>query len=81
MSTSYRMVVHCDETRGGDCLGFVEYASPDRLHLGRLADGHPHTSGWLRGYRSGATYDVCPSCRPAVEREREGTIPAKEEHA
>ena len=81
MSTSYRMVVHCDETRGGDCSGFVEYASPDRLHLWRLADGHPHESGWLRGYRAGSTYDVCPACRPAVEREQEAAVGGGKESA
>jgi hypothetical protein len=69
MSQQYRLIIHCDEQRGPACAGLVEYSSPDRLALARESDRHPHESGWLRGYRRGQTYDVCPQCRPAVERE------------
>lgn len=74
MSTLYRMVVHCDESATAQCAGFVEYSAPDRIRLARAADAHGADSGWLRGFRSGATYDVCPACRPKVEaREKEKT--------
>jgi hypothetical protein len=69
MSTAYRLVVHCDATRGGACLGVVSYDATSRLALAEASDRHQTASGWLRGYRAGATYDVCPACRPLVERE------------
>jgi len=67
MSQQYRMVVHCDENLTSDCVGLVEYTSPDRMGLARASDTFTRESGWLRGYRAVNTYDVCPSCRPKVE--------------
>lgn len=68
MTSVYRLIVTCDETRGPGCLGLIEYASPDRLDLARQSDRHAQ-SGWLRGYRAKDTYDVCPQCRTLVEAE------------
>jgi hypothetical protein len=68
MSTQYRLVVHCDETRSPECHGLLEFSTRYR---NRLA-GPPEieAQGWLRGYRPDQTYDVCPACRPFVDRER-----------
>ena len=67
MSTQYKVVVHCDEVASHRCYGFVEFSTPT---LDRLAT---HTEiaekGWLRGYSGEQTYDVCPACRPGVERQ------------
>ena len=68
MSTLYRMLVHCDRKDSGKCYGLKEYTSPDRIGLARAADRFVAEEGWLRGYRQGSTYDVCPGCQTADER-------------
>jgi hypothetical protein len=73
VSQAYRLVVHCDENLTEQCAGLAEYASPDRLGLARKADEHLQ-SGWLRGYRDGSSYDVCPACRVKID----GKTPPKE---
>jgi hypothetical protein len=73
MSTQYRLVVHCDERRGKDCEGLLQFSTP---FLHRMA-GHSEVTarGWLRGYKVDNTYDVCPSCRKLLKLEElpEGT--------
>ena len=68
MTTTYRMVVHCDENLTGECLGLAEYAGRDRLDLARKSDDHTSQSGWLRGYSKDGSYDACPVCRKQVEK-------------
>lgn len=74
MSTTYRVYVHCDETRGADCVGVFEFRTRDLHRLPQHAD--VEALGWLRGYREAGTWDVCPACRPAVEREMKRAKPA-----
>lgn len=76
MTQTYRLIVHCDENRTGTCHGLVEYGAPDRLRLAEQADEHTANSAWLRGYRAGGTWDVCPACRKLVEAEMAQARPA-----
>lgn len=67
MSTTYRVVVHCDAVRSPACHGLVEW----RDSTLRIVDRVPldaERAGWVREYRGDLrTHDVCPACRPAVE--------------
>ena len=81
MSTTYRAIIRCDEKRGHDCLGVVQYDAPDPQALSRRWFQHERRTGWLRGDTVDQTYDVCPVCRPAVEREREREVPVVPEVA
>lgn len=68
MSTQYRVVVHCDEKAVPDCHGLTEVSA--RAPLGdERANPVLEARGWLRGYRADGTYDVCPACRPLIEKE------------
>lgn len=67
MATTCRMLITCDENLTDQCAGLKEYTGPDRFSMAQAADTHRKESGWLWGYRNGQSYDVCPSCRPAVE--------------
>jgi len=66
MASTFRMTVTCDENLTDQCAGLKEYTGPDRFAMAQALDQHTRESGWLRGYRDGATYDVCPSCRPKL---------------
>jgi hypothetical protein len=68
MSQQYRLIVHCDENASSACVGFAEYAALDRIGLARQSDRFGSEAGWLRGYGAKNTYDVCPACRPTVEK-------------
>jgi hypothetical protein len=62
MSTTYRILVHCDEQRSGACHGLLEVSREQLFGEERVL---PVTQerGWLRGYGASQTYDVCPACR------------------
>ena len=76
LSQQYRLLIHCDETATDQCVGFTEYASTDRIGLARQSDRFGSEAGWLRGYGAKNTYDVCPACRPTVERRQAQGAPA-----
>lgn len=65
MSTSYRVVIHCDEARSTRCLGLLELAGTT-LGITDRAATVPLAQGWLRGYGPVDTYDVCPACQTPV---------------
>lgn len=69
MTTTYRVVVHCDGRRGPDCHGLVEFRDGSQRVLEGVTAA-VRDRGWLRGYWDGGTFDVCPACRPLVEAER-----------
>ena len=69
MSTTYRVVVTCDEQKSDRCLGLLEL-SGDRPEVCDRVVLVPERAGWLRGYGGAQTYDVCPACRAVVEQTR-----------
>jgi hypothetical protein len=81
VSQQFRLIVHCDEAATSQCAGFAEYASTDRIGLARQSDRFGSEAGWLRGYGAKNTYDVCPACRPTVERRQAQGAPVPAEVA
>lgn len=70
MTTTYRLLVHCDENLTTRCYGLLSIEwGPDAGVAGfDLAQQQAGERGWLRAWReagvggTGSTYDVCPTC-------------------
>jgi hypothetical protein len=62
MSSTWRLIIRCDENATDQCAGLLELP-------GDAPYDAPAKLGWLRGFRQTGlnTYDACPACRPAVE--------------
>jgi len=66
MSTTYRVIIHCDENDSSQCHGLLEISDKNVRFLSSTHSA-VEGRGWLRGYAADDTYDVCPACRPKVE--------------
>ena len=67
MTTTYRVLITCDELRSAWCAGMLELSG----HSLRVADDaafFPLEQGWSRGYSVDQTWDVCPACQTEVTK-------------
>jgi hypothetical protein len=68
MTTTYAVRVVCDERRAPDCLGERVETVASLLEVD-FVGLRLQQEGWVRGYGSEQTYDVCPACAAVAERE------------
>jgi hypothetical protein len=66
VTTTYRVLVQCDEMNSAWCAGMLELSGPTSRVTSEAAF-FPLEQGWLRGYGvDQLTYDVCPACQTEV---------------
>lgn len=68
MTTTYRVLIQCDELSSAWCCGMLELSGPTSRVTSEAAF-FPLEQGWLRGYGVDQTWDVCPACQtPVLQR-------------
>jgi uncharacterized protein with PIN domain len=78
VTTTYRVIVHCNDTLTGECHGMVEFTTPELQRLAQHAD--IVAKGWLRAYAATQTYDTCPECAKVLQKaERRKQVKAEAE--
>ena len=66
MTTTYRVLITCDELSSAWCCGMLELSGPTSRVTSEAAF-FPLEQGWKRAYgEDQATYDICPACQSPV---------------